>query len=122
MRFVTQPTATDALALISAAVEVAIEDDFGNRVRTATHPVTLALDFNSGNGVLSGTLTRNAVNGLAVFDDLSLNSPADNYILKATSGNLFSPTSIPFVIRRQIFFVRNPNDASSWPYQEGKLR
>ncbi len=50
-------------------------------------PVTLALNTGPTGGTLTGTLTRNAVNGVATFTGLKLNK-AGNYTLRATANGL----------------------------------
>lgn len=52
---------------------------------TSTDLVTIAIGTNPGIGVLAGTLTIAAVNGVAVFDDLSLATVGDGYTLTATA-------------------------------------
>src|SRR5206468_2952607 len=51
---------------------------------------------NPNGAVLSGTLTRAAVNGVATFDDLKLDKAGTGYTLVATSGSLPSATSSAF--------------------------
>jgi len=63
-------TAGDAMA---SAVKVAVQDASGNTVTTATDSITVVLDPNDTGAVLSGNVTKPAVNGVATFDDLSLN-------------------------------------------------
>ncbi len=50
----------------------------------------MTLASNPGNSVLSGTTSVDAVNGPAVFSDLTLNNPGTGYILQASSGSLTS--------------------------------
>jgi len=52
---------------------------------TSTDLVTIAIGTNPGIGVLTGTLTVAAVNGVAVFDDLELATSGDGYTLVATA-------------------------------------
>ena len=47
---------------------------------------------------MSGTLTVNAVAGVATFSDLSINIAADGYTLIASSAGLTSATSNSFNI------------------------
>ena len=61
-------------------------------------PVTIALGANPGGGTLSGTLTVNAVFGVATFDDLSINRAGTGYTLVATAGGLTEVTSNTFNI------------------------
>ena len=49
-----------------------VQDANGNLVTTATTSITLALAANPGAATLGGTLTVNAVNGVATFSTLTL--------------------------------------------------
>jgi alpha-tubulin suppressor-like RCC1 family protein len=81
-----QPTLMVA-APATGVIQVAITDDVGNTIPTATADVTLALT--SGSGTLGGTLTRATVNGVATFDDISF-TPAGTYAVTATSNPAFA--------------------------------
>src|SRR3989454_972346 len=98
LAFVGQPTTGAAGAAINPAVGVAIVDAAGNTVTTATDPVRVSIL--SGPGQLLGTLTVNAVAGVASFSDLNINQAASGYSLLATasSGALSPPTSASFNI------------------------
>ncbi|MGE3524646.1 MAG: Ig-like domain-containing protein, partial [Gemmatimonadales bacterium] len=92
LAFVVQPGNTTAGAAISPAVQVAVQDGSGNTVTGATDAITLAIGNNAGGGTLSGTLTVNAVNGIATFGNLSINRSGTGYTLNATAGGLASAT------------------------------
>src|SRR5207302_1607963 len=79
--FTTQPTDAVAGASISPAVNVAIEDAFGNTVASATSSVTVTFGNNAGTGTLSGTLAVNAVNGVSTFSNLSIDKTGTGYTL-----------------------------------------
>ncbi len=96
--FAVQPTNTIAGQVVSPAVEVRIEDTDGNLVSDSTLELTIAIDSNPGGGALSGTTTVNAVDGIATFDDLSINELGDGYTLQATGTDLDQDTSAPFDI------------------------
>ncbi len=96
--FVQQPSGGTGGATLSA-VTVEIQDAGGNRVLGATNPVTLAIGVNPGPGaVLTGGGATAAVNGLATFSSLSIDSAGTGYTLVATSGILTSATSNTFNI------------------------
>ena len=80
----------------TAAVE--IRDAGGAIVGTATDAITIALGANPGGATLGGTLTVNAVNGIAVFGDLTINQPDSGYTLMATGGGLTPATTPPFQV------------------------
>jgi hypothetical protein len=70
--------------------------DSGGNVVDSSAPVTIALHDNPGGAKLSGTLTRNAVHGVATFDDLTLDKPDNGYTLTASSSGLTGATSSSF--------------------------
>ncbi|HVT79708.1 MAG TPA: hypothetical protein VHM90_03545, partial [Phycisphaerae bacterium] len=74
---------------------VAIEDAQGHIVASDTSNVTVGLV--SPNATLNGTLTVQAVNGTASFDDLSFTT-AGAYTLKFTDGALTAATAKPLTI------------------------
>ena len=55
-----QPSNAIAGVAIAPAIEVLVQDPFGNTVTTSTDAVTLAITTNPGGGTLSGTTTVNA--------------------------------------------------------------
>ena len=93
LAFVTQPATIGAGAAFSPVVAVAIEDNFGNTVTTASAPITLSLATNPTNAALTGTLTQAAVNGVATFSGVGLQTAGAGYALMAASGTLTSATS-----------------------------
>ncbi len=96
--FIQQPTNTIAGNVISPALTVAVEDQYGNIVTTNDSYVTLALGNNSPCGQrFNGVLTVQVNDGVATFSNLSL-TKAGTYILKATDGKLASATSSSFQI------------------------
>ena len=76
-------------------VTVDIVDSGGNVVDSSA-PVTIALGNNPAGATLGGTLTRNAVHGVATFDDLTLDQPDNGYTLTASSSGLTNDTSNSF--------------------------
>jgi hypothetical protein len=96
LAFTVQPTTTSINAAVTPPVQVAIEDTDGSVATGSSAPVTLALLANSCETTLAGTTTENAVNGIATFANLSLNSVATGCALQATSSGLQSATSTPF--------------------------
>jgi DNA-binding beta-propeller fold protein YncE len=94
LAFVVMPNRAPPGATILPSVQVAAEDASGN-VIASTASITIAI--NTGAGTLSGTLTRNAVNGIAGFDDLSIDT-AGSFTLIATSGSATPAISAPLTI------------------------
>jgi hypothetical protein len=96
LAFTTQPTSTTAGAAITPPVQVTIQDAQGQRVSTATNAVTISLSSNPAAATLGGTLTVNAVNGIATFSNLTLNRAGTGYALRATASGLTAATSSSF--------------------------
>ena len=72
--------------------QLSLLDVDGIPVFGANNAITLGIANNPGASTLSGTVTVNAVNGIAVFSGLSINNSGFGYTLQATSGT-FSVTS-----------------------------
>jgi hypothetical protein len=98
LRFTTQPSGALAGDIISPAVVVTAYDAFDNVATAFTGQVTIAIGTNPGGGALSGTLQRNAVLGVATFDDLSIDKGGSGYTLVASASGLTGATSDPFDI------------------------
>ena len=58
-----------------------------------TGPVSIALAAHPGGATLGGTLTVNAVGGVATFGDLSVDKAGTGYTLRATAAGLPAATS-----------------------------
>jgi hypothetical protein len=96
--FLRQPTDTGAGQPISPVI-VEIVDQFGNVIADDnTDIVTIAIGNNAGGSTLSGTLTLTVSNGLAEFDDLSIDLTGDSYTLHALTDGLSPADSQPFNI------------------------
>src|SRR5256886_8150737 len=105
LAFVIQPRATLSGGAISPAVQVAVQDAFGNTVTAATHSVTAAIRNNPGGGMLSGTTAASAANGVATFWDLSIDKPGTGYTLAVSADGLFDATSTAFDIIAPLSFT-----------------
>ncbi|HXR96412.1 MAG TPA: choice-of-anchor D domain-containing protein, partial [Terriglobales bacterium] len=91
----TQPNSSyQSAAPISVAATV--EDAAGNVVTTDTSAVAIAFGTNAGPGTLSGTVSVNAVAGVATFSGLSVDKVGTGYTLKTTDGTLTPATSNAF--------------------------
>ncbi len=91
-----QPSTVLAGAAISPAVVVQVQDAASNVVTSAGNAVTIAIGTNPGGSTLGGTVTVNAVAGVATFSTLSLNKVGTGYTLAASSGGLTGATSAAF--------------------------
>jgi len=88
------PGVTNAGATFTPAVAVRLADQYNNVVSNRT--VTLSL---LNGGTLNGTLSRTTTNnGVATFNNLSINVPGTNYALVATSTNSLSVTGQTFTV------------------------
>ncbi|HJR34070.1 MAG TPA: hypothetical protein VJ817_03930, partial [Gemmatimonadales bacterium] len=96
--FTTQPAPTTTGTVIAPPVVVAVQDDQGNTVTSATHAVTMAIGSNPGGGTLSGTTTVAAVNGVATFADLRISGAGAGYTLAVSSPGLTAATSTSFSV------------------------
>ena len=110
---VQPPKSTNATAMMTPAVIVQVQDAYGNTVASATTPITLALAANPGGSTLGGTVTVNAVNGVATFSTLTLNKAGTGYTLSASAAGLAGATSNTFTITSgppaQLVFATYPN-------------
>jgi hypothetical protein len=101
LEFVNQPTSAYMNQTISsvpfnptgAPVTVELVDASGNLVDTSGQQVTLSLAGGPAGATLGGTTTETTVDGIATFDNLTLNTPGSGYTLVANSSGLTSATS-----------------------------
>jgi hypothetical protein len=98
LAFSVQPSNTVAASAITPAVQVEIQDQFDNLVTGATTSITAAIASNPGGASLSGTTTRAAVAGVAIFSGLSIDKAGTGYTLDATASGLNGDTSSTFDI------------------------
>src|SRR5205809_933465 len=105
LSFTVHPSNARTGAVISPAVQVAIQDAFGNAVATATNLVTAALGNNPSGSTLSGTTTASPINGRATFSDLSVDKAGKGYTLAASATGLTDATSIAFNINPPLIFT-----------------
>jgi hypothetical protein len=99
LAFTVQPTRTLPLTTIQPAVQVTVLDALGNRATSYNGPVTVSIGRNGGlvvAGTLSGTLTVNAVNGVATFSNLSIDQPGNGYTLVVNAAGVSGGESAPF--------------------------
>jgi autotransporter-associated beta strand protein len=96
--FKQQPSNSVAGQSINPSVTVQVADAFGNLILSDSSQVSLALGTNPGGSTLSGTTQISAVNGIATFNNLSLNKSGTGYTLNASDGSLLDATSGSFNI------------------------
>jgi hypothetical protein len=122
--YTQQPTAVVAGTALSPAVTVTVQDAGGNTVTSSNALITLAIGTNPGGGTLSGTVSLNAINGVATFANVSINKTGTGYRLVASSSGLTSATSSTFNVTvgsaAQLAFTQQPNGGvynSAWSTQ-----
>jgi hypothetical protein len=98
LAFHVQPANSKVGTNISPAVQVTALDNNDNIVTSFNGRISIAIASNPGGSVLAGTLQRTAQNGIAVFDDLSINKPGEGYTLRATADYLIHSISEPFTV------------------------
>eukprot|EP00127_Corallochytrium_limacisporum_P005839 Clim_evm4s213 gene=Clim_evmTU4s213 len=102
LAFTSQPSSGEQVAETWAdTVQVSFVDDDGNTVTGATGTITLSvLDGTAPTGVaLSGTVRTTATNGVATFNNLSVNKAASAMQLKAAApGVSTTGTSAAFTV------------------------
>jgi len=91
--FSTEPPATGTAGTTLSSVVVELQDQNGNPINGSTAQVTIS----SSPAGVSGTLTANAVNGVATFNNLAFSS-SGTYTLTATVTGLASVTSSSIAI------------------------
>lgn len=118
LAFVVQPSNTAVNGVITPTIKVEVRDQFDELFAEATDAVTIAIHFNpSGNGILSGTVTRNAVSGKITFDDLRIDRIGNGYLLRVTASGLTQAISDPFNITGgapyQVAFTAQPTNTNT---------
>jgi hypothetical protein len=98
LAFTRPPQTTAAGASFSPSIQVTVQDAAGNTVTSANDAVTLAIGVNPAGGTLAGTVTVNAVNGVASFGNVSIDQVGAGYTLTATAAGLTGATSPAFDI------------------------
>jgi hypothetical protein len=94
--FIVQPSDANAGAPIVPAMQVAVQDAFGNTITSFANPVTLVLNVNPTGATLIGTTTVNAVAGIATFPTVGVSTVGTGYRLVASVPGLSSTPSVLF--------------------------
>jgi plastocyanin len=96
LAFSVQPGTGTAGQPLSPPLQVSVQDASANLVGGAGNPISISLGPSSGGASLSGTVTANAVNGVATFADLTVSKAGTNYTLIASAAGLTSATTTSF--------------------------
>jgi hypothetical protein len=97
--FLTQPESVKAGVAIAPSIAIAVADAKGHIVHNASDTIIVSLAHDEIGGLLTGTLVRPAVNGVADFTDLAVDKPWSygndccGYALSANARGLASATS-----------------------------
>jgi uncharacterized repeat protein (TIGR03803 family) len=114
LAFNQQPTNVTAGSAISPSITVDVEDQYGNIITTDSSNVTLSV--NSGPGSIGGTDTVAAVNGVATFSNVALDT-AGSYTLLASDGSLSTATSSSFTVTHttasELAFSQQPSNVTA---------
>ncbi len=94
--FTVQPSTAQGNVAIAPAPQVTIVDQSGNTDRNASTAVTLSIGSNPAGATLSGTITVNAVAGVATFPDVRVDRPGTGYTLVARMKEFPGETSQSF--------------------------
>lgn len=109
--FIQQPSSGPANQTIAPPITVQVQDQLGNNINSSSFSVVIAIGPGSPAGMLSGTTTRTTnSNGLATFDDLSINNQGVGFTLVVSTGTL-SKTSAAFnqtAVATKVAFVQQP--------------
>jgi len=105
LAFTNQPSVVAPGVTMNPAVVVEVQDVGGNRIPSATPFITLSIGTNPSGATLSGNTTVRAANGIATFDNLSIDKPGADIILVASAADLAGGTSAPFTIRELLKFT-----------------
>ncbi|MGB2879301.1 MAG: GLUG motif-containing protein [Candidatus Omnitrophota bacterium] len=98
--FIDQPPAHEAAgAVITPAITVNAYDGYDNLcTNDSSTVIDMAIDNNPGGGILSGDTDKVLVNGVATFNDLSIDQKGVGYTLVTSSGAAQQDTSNSFNI------------------------
>jgi hypothetical protein len=115
--FGIQPANATAAPSTIPTFTVLIQDANGNTVTTATTAVTIAVGANPGASTIGGTLTVNAVAGVATFSTVTLNKSGTGYTLTAAATGLTGMTSAAFNVTagaaNKVVFAQQPSNVAA---------
>ena len=113
LAFIVQPSTTTAGQVITPAVQVAVQDQYGNTITSDNSTqITISTNANPWGSSLLGTKTKIVSNGVAIFNDLSIQKTGIGYQLKAEAVSLNPDISdlfdiVPAEISK-IVFITSP--------------
>lgn len=97
---ISQPTDAQVNVNISPAIQVAVRNSAGQTVTASTADIAVSITPNTGTpgAILQGTTTQTATNGVALFNNLSINTAGTGYSLTFSSLGLTAAVSQTFNI------------------------
>ena len=112
-----QPTTVLVGEPISPAITVEVRDAHGNLLTSDNgRSITVAIETNPGGGVLAGTTTRQTVNGVATFDNLTIDAGGFGYVLRFGAEGLDSVLSSAFDV---LVSAEEPILSQATPNEQG---
>ena len=96
----SQPTDEKANVNISPAIQVAVQNSAGQTISTSSAAISVQITSATGapGATLQGTTQQIATNGVALFNNLSINTPGTGYTLTFSALGLTAAVSQPFAI------------------------
>ena len=96
----SQPTDEQVNTNINPAIQVAVQNSAGQTVTTSTASIVVSITPATGTAgaTLQGTTTQAAANGVALFNNLSINTAGNGYTLTFSALGLTAAVSQPFNI------------------------
>lgn len=98
LAFAVGPVDVPAGTVIAPPIAVAAVDDEGQTVTAFSGMITLAIEREDGDAVLTGGTARHAVDGVAIFPDLAISQPGEGYRLTAVAEGVPAARSEPFSV------------------------
>lgn len=117
--FFVQPAAANTGSNFGVQPVVRILDSYGN-VNISDNSTTVTISKLTGSGILSGTLTKTAISGVATFTDLSYDTAEVGVSLRATASALV-PTadSNTFTVGEVILTAQCAVNGGGWNTADG---
>jgi hypothetical protein len=114
---VTEPGNSSVNSAIGPTVVVEFVNQAGQVDTSANSVVTVSIGTNPASGALSGSMSAVAVNGIATFPGLSINSVGNGYTLVASSSGIAPAPTTAFNIMpgtpSKLVFATEPASAAS---------
>jgi hypothetical protein len=116
--FSVEPSNAAEGVAINPAIQVRVQSTDGKLMPVNGGIITLSIGNNPSSGTLSGTLSKETVEGVATFDDLSIDLTGTGYTLAASAQDVLSVTSAAFNITpsgaSQLEFLVQPSENTSF--------